>query len=195
MDDTLRMIASSNRRGIPTNHLIYELQDLQEKMATLDIDFQKPSAFTEEEWIDQHKKFWQFSIDAVLHEIERRRYINETYVKNPDREIIQAIKTDMPIADVIEWYTDVFYSSRTEWKFRCTLHGQDKNPSGIIYSNEQRWWCFVCNKGGDVFDAVQAFERLELHQAIKKLATYLGIELRPLKKQPQYRGGIEYSRS
>jgi len=196
MDAILKMVAEQNRRGVPTNHLVYELQDLQYKLETFDIEFQKPSDFTETEWTDDHKKFWELSIENILKEIDRRRYINEAYVKNPAREIIQAIKEDMPIADVIEWYTDVFYNSRAEWKFRCTLHGTDKDPSGVIYSNEQRWWCFACNRGGDVFDAVQAFERIELHQAIKKLATYLGIDLKPLRKipLPKIRGGIEYTR-
>jgi len=91
---------------------------------------------------------------GILKEIKRRRAIAYDPRVNTDREIIQAIKDRIAIADVLEWYTDVFYASRDQGKFRCTLHGEDKNPSGVIYRTEARWWCFGCNKGGDVFDAL-----------------------------------------
>ncbi len=113
---------------------------------------------------------------------------NKTYIKNPDREIIQTIKERIHLADVIEWYTEITYSNTDQMKFRCTLHGTDTSPSGVIYTKEQKWWCFGCNKGGDAFDAIQAFERIDLPTAIKKLANHLGIELRPLKENNKRMG-------
>ena len=44
--------------------------------------------------------------------------------------------------------------------------------------------CFVCNAHGDIFDAVQLWERMELIQAIKKLANYIGLEIKPFKTKP-----------
>ena len=190
----LKLLASQNQRGIPTNRIVYEILDTRAKLKLLEISpddaigFQCPSYYTEKEWVEEHRYFWDCVLESCFNEIERRRNINEDAIKKPAREIIQAIKTDMPLADVLEWYTKVIYNGRKQWKFHCTLHGEDKHPSGIIYSDEQRWWCFTCNQGGDVFDAVQAFERVDLPQAIKKLATYLGIELRPLTNKKKRMG-------
>ena len=195
--ETLKLMATKNWRGVGNSYLVYEILNTRAKLDLLEISsdkaigVQRPSICTEDEWIESHRYFWNCVIASAVKELQHRRHINAKGIKNPDREIIQVIKDDMPIADVLEWYTEVFYASRDQWRFRCTLHGEDKNPSGVIYTKEQRWWCFGCNKGGDVLDAVQLFERVDLPQAIKKLATHLGIELRPLihKPIPHTRGG------
>jgi DNA primase len=128
---------------------------------------------------------------GIIKEIKRRQAIVYDPRANTDKEIIAAIKDRIPVVDVLEWYTDVFYASRDQGRFRCTLHGEDKNPSGVIYRTEARWWCFGCNKGGDVFDAVQAFEKTDLPHAIAKLARYIGLDTKPLIRKPvlQVRGG------
>ena len=42
--------------------------------------------------------------------------------------------------------------------FRCILPGhEDRNPSASIFAAEERWYCFVCGRGGDVIDAAAAF--------------------------------------
>lgn len=181
---TLKLL-SKNLHGLSISFLVCEIQDTRLKLELLDITpnevigFQQPSEFTQKEWIEDHRYFWNSIIDSDTKEIERRRHINETYVKNPDLEIIQTIKERIKIEDVLEWYTEVLVSKR-QWKYRCTLHGPDKHPSGIIYQQDNKCWCFVCNQGGDVFDTVQLFERINLPQAIAKLATHIGIDTKSL---------------
>lgn len=184
----------TNWRGVATTDLVLEILRLKYDIDMLDIapeeaiGFGRPSSYGDEQWILEHRQLFNRQLQDVLNELERRRTINETYVKNPDREIIQAIKERTQLADIIEQYTEVFYNGKDRWKFRCTLHGTDTEPSGVIYNKEQRWWCFGCNKGGDVFDAVQAFERIDLPSAIRKLANKLGIELRPLTENKKRMG-------
>ena len=117
-------------------------------------------------------------VDSIVKEVKRRRAIKDHY-GDTDPEIIQTIKERIPVEDVIEWYTQVTYFQK-RWKFQCTIHGQDKDPSGVIYPEERRWWCFGCFKGGDVFDAVQAFERIDLYHAINKLAKHIGLDTKPI---------------
>jgi len=42
-------------------------------------------------------------------------------------------------------------------KYRCTLHGEDRNPSGVLYLNEGRYRCYGCNAGGDIFQLLLVF--------------------------------------
>jgi len=114
-------------------------------------------------------------------EIQRRRDLKYSGVQSTNSEIIQTIKNAINIEDVLAWYTDVFLNKKV-WKYRCTLHGQDNHPSGVIYPNEGRFHCFVCQKHGDVFDAVQFFERVDLPRAIAKLAQHLGLDTKPIIK-------------
>jgi len=192
--ETLRLLADKSWRGTPNSSLVYFILDTKAKLDLLEIDpdeaigFKCPSDCSKQEWIESHRHFWECQLDSATKEIERRRTLNEKTIKAPDREIIQAIKNSLHIEDVIESYTEVIVPRggyRGNWRFRCTLHGQDNDPSGVIYRDEGRWWCFGCNKGGDIYDAVQMFERVDLPTAIKKLATQLGIELRPLVQRPK----------
>ena len=196
----IKLSANKNWRGVTVTELMAEVQYAREKLAMLDIDsdsaigFQCPQDCPQDEWVDSHRYHWECVIESIMQEAERRRTIRYNLRRNPDREIIAAIKERIPVADVLEWFTEVIVSKgsyRGNWQFRCTLHGEDKDPSGVIYNKEQRWWCFGCNKGGDIFDAVREFEKIELPQAIAKLARHVGLDTKPIFRMPmlQVRGG------
>ena len=61
--------------------------------------------------------------------------------------------------------------------FKCGKHGDDKHPSGRIYRDQQSWWCFGCNKGGDIYEAVMWYENQDFLYALRKLSNYIGIDL------------------
>lgn len=67
------------------------------------------------------------------------------------------------------------------WKYRCTLHGDgvDRNPSGMLYGTEGRFWCFVCNEGGDVFDLLM---RWPPHMSFTEAVEYLELRMNPYVK-------------
>lgn len=166
MSQTLKLLAESSLRGVSVSDIALEILDIRSVLR------QEPSLV--------HVEFLNYRLQWLIKELEHRRTLNTPITCNPDNELLQTIKERAVLEDVIGWYTDVYYSNRDQLKFRCTLHGEDKHPSGIIYRKERRWHCFGCNAHGDVFDAVQRFERTGLREAIKKLANYLGIEIRPL---------------
>tara|TARA_Y100000310_G_scaffold64447_1_gene59971 strand:- start:4305 stop:4847 length:543 start_codon:yes stop_codon:yes gene_type:complete len=179
MRETLKLLADRNLRGTTTTELVFEMQGLMARLES-----------TEEISDDSHRYFLECLLDVCLRELLRRRQINKVggrLDQYPDRELIHAIKDRVKIEDVIGWYTRIFVSSKQNWQYHCTLHGTDRHPSGMLYRDEQRYWCFGCNQGGDIFDAVVAFEETTLQQAIRKLASHIGLETcRKIPARPQY---------
>jgi hypothetical protein len=176
--ECLRLMARmTNWRGVPTADLIYELQDLKEMEPMVD----SPN----------HRLYCGFVAEAIGAELERRRAMKVSGNQDAAPETIQAMKQTLGgqgLADIIARYTEVFVH-KPQWTFRCTLHGQDRNPSGVIYLDEMRWWCFGCNRGGDVFDAVMAFEGVTMAEAIAILGRYLGIDVRAMTPRRK-KGGV-----
>ena len=50
----------------------------------------------------------------------------------------------------------------------CPFH-QEKTPSFHIYRNDNRAWCFGCNKGGDVIDIVMLLHGYSFKEAVQFL--------------------------
>ena len=185
--ETLTILAKQNWRGIPTERLVYFIQDAKEQFDNLQGDFKIgfariPLGCTKEEWLDNQRYYFEQSIQSIEQEFERRGRLTYVGVLHTNKEIIQTIKTTLKIEDVLEWYTEVFLHKKV-WTYRCTLHGKDEHPSGVIYPKEGRCHCFTCLKGGDVFDVMQHWERIDLPQAIAKLARHLGLDTKPLIRQ------------
>ncbi len=166
--ETLELLSRTNLRGITSSDIVCEILELREQ-----IEIEKEA---------EYRFYLQCRFSYVLNELERRTRLNEAGVKTTNKEIIQTLKERIPIDTVLAWYTDVSVF-KGKWMYRCTLHGDDKHPSGVIYRDENRFHCFTCNAHGDIFDAVQLFERMELIEAIKKLANFVGLEIKPFKKQ------------
>lgn len=176
----LKLFSKRNLKGVPTHMLIYELQDCRDEIADAISD-------------DSQQFYCKCRIEAIVSEIGKRRKLQSTGVVNTNRETLEAIKAALKIEDVLEWYTDIIVPRseyRGNWTYRCTLHGPDNHPSGTIYRSELRAWCHACNKGGDIFDIVQLFEGIDLPRAIKKLATHIGLELRPLRSLKRKMGVV-----
>ena len=184
----IQLQGESNMRGITTSQLIYDFQHATD-MAK-DPGYHVPLDFEDNEWWTEWAVFTgNATRNGILKEIDRRRRLTYDLKINPNVEVIQAIKDAVRIEDVLEWYTEVFLDKH-KWSYRCTLHGADEHPSGVIYPEEKRCWCFACNTGGDVFDVVQSFERVDLKQAISKLARHVGLDTKPMSRTQKVKGGF-----
>jgi hypothetical protein len=60
-------------------------------------------------------------------------------------------------------------------KTLCPLH-EDERPSCHLYESLGRWWCFVCDRGGDVIDLVQAVMDSDFTSAVEYLTTELDLD-------------------
>ena len=66
----------------------------------------------------------------------------------------------------------------TRRRFRCPVHGDgnDKNPSGVLYTDQNRYWCFGCGTGGSMIDLVIAFgAATSAGRALEWLESHSGI--------------------
>ena len=159
--EILERLAKTNYRGWTTGDLVCEVQALSEAKAT------------EED--PKHKFFLTCCLNHTVKEFDRREKVQYNGINATNKNIITTIKEKIKLEDVIEWYAEVTVH-QSRWRFKCPVHG-DTNPSGVIYIDQQAWWCFGCNVGGDVFDAVSHFERVDMPTALRKLAKHLGLDL------------------
>ena len=172
-----------NFRGVTISQLVGLVQKAEEFTWVRD-------SLPRDEW-EESSRYYHHLLQCVLIEIARREKLSYSGIQRVNQNIIKAIKESMGedgLVEVLSWYTQVSTHKRL-WTFRCTLHGEDKNPSGVIYRDELRWNCFGCGANGDIFDAVVAFEQISLKDAIKKLARHTGFSLDVPKPLP-LKGGI-----
>jgi len=169
------VIGSLSYRGVPTPDLICELQRIREESQEIQ---DSPSRL----------EYAIGEVDKIEKELTRRRNMVFTGVTTTNKDIIEAIKAKIDIVDIIGRYTDVI-AKGSKYYFKCKIHGEDKNPSGTINSDEKLWYCFGCGKGGDVFSFVELYERVDFPKAIHILGRYVGIDthVKPPKKMV---GGI-----
>lgn len=71
-------------------------------------------------------------------------------------------------------------------KGRCPFH-DDRNPSLIVWSASNRWRCFGCNAGGDVFTWVQALMPTDFRGAVDYLSARAGVTLPRPPRPPRSR--------
>jgi DNA primase len=71
-----------------------------------------------------------------------------------------------------------------QFKGLCPFH-EDHNPSLTVDSRRQRYKCWSCGEGGDVFAFVQKFDKVTFPEALELLARKAGISLEKIKKNPQ----------
>ncbi|MEG2429902.1 MAG: CHC2 zinc finger domain-containing protein, partial [Oscillospiraceae bacterium] len=77
------------------------------------------------------------------------------------------------IEDIISSYISIKHSGRTS-KALCPFHSE-KTPSFTIYNDTQSFYCFGCGVGGDVINFIMRAENLDYVEAIKFLATRVGM--------------------
>jgi len=60
------------------------------------------------------------------------------------------------------------------YQIRCPFH-HDSQPSLHVYPQTESWWCYGCNRGGDVFDWVQLRDEVSFSEALSVLADRAGL--------------------
>jgi DNA primase len=88
---------------------------------------------------------------------------------------LAAIKNAVDIVALVGEYLPLIRSG-TKFKALCPFH-DDHNPSLELNPERQSFKCWSCGAGGDVFDFVKDFERVEFPEALRMLAERAGIAL------------------
>jgi DNA primase len=87
--------------------------------------------------------------------------------------------------DIVEIVSGFIPLKRAGRNFRalCPFH-QEKTPSFMVSSDRQIYHCFGCGKGGNVFNFLMEYERLEFLEVVEALAKKVGT-IRGKKVSPQ----------
>jgi DNA primase len=85
------------------------------------------------------------------------------------------IRLRLNLVDVVQQHVRLRKNGR-EHVGLCPFH-QEKTPSFSVNEQKQSWYCFGCQKGGDVFAFIEQIEKTDFPGALRILAEMAGVEL------------------
>ncbi len=85
------------------------------------------------------------------------------------------VKDALDISDVINSYIPLKRFGNN-YKALCPFH-TEKTPSFSVNVEKQKYYCFGCQKGGDVFQFVMDYEQTDFPNALRTLAQRAGIPI------------------
>ena len=88
---------------------------------------------------------------------------------------LAAIKGTIDLVTLIGEYLPL-HRAGSKFKALCPFH-DDHNPSLEINPERQTYKCWSCGAGGDIFDFVKDYERVEFPEALRMLADRAGVAL------------------
>ena len=92
------------------------------------------------------------------------------------------VKAATDIVELIGNYIELKPAGHARYKALCPFH-QEKTPSFTVNQDKQSFFCFGCEKGGDVFTFLQELNGNTFREVLQELADKASIQL------PEYRGG------
>jgi DNA primase len=93
----------------------------------------------------------------------------------PSDDARDQVRSRLNLVDVVQQHVRLRKEGR-ELKGLCPFH-QEKTPSFHVNEQKQSWYCFGCEKGGDMFDFVEQIEKVDFPGALRILADMAGVEL------------------
>jgi DNA primase len=102
----------------------------------------------------------------------------------PD-EVIAEIRSRADIVAVIGQHVQLRKAGRN-WKGLCPFHGE-KTPSFNVSPDKGFFYCFGCQKKGDVFTFVMELEGKSFTEVAEQLAARYGIEVPRIEESPELR--------
>lgn len=91
--------------------------------------------------------------------------------------VVDEVKERLDIAEIIGRHVHLEKSGRY-LKGLCPFH-TEKTPSFFVFPDDQRWHCFGCGRGGDVYTFVMELNGFDFRTALEELARQAGVALRP----------------
>jgi len=89
--------------------------------------------------------------------------------------VAEQIKARLGVQDVIGTYLKL-ENAGANMKAKCPFHAE-KTPSFFVSPARGSYYCFGCNRGGDIFTFVQEIEGIEFRQALRILAERAGVPI------------------
>jgi len=89
------------------------------------------------------------------------------------------LKQNINLTRHIEKFTSLRQSGRTHHGL-CPLHPDKESPSLYVYSQDNSWWCFGCNRGGDLIDFEALRQNISMGDAAKLLCEEYNLHPSPM---------------
>jgi DNA primase len=112
----------------------------------------------------------------------RHVFGGEAIINRGAMDFADQVKGAVDIASVVGEHVRLRKTGPNSYKGLCPFHNE-KTPSFNVNLTHQRYKCFGCGAGGDVFNFVMQIEGLSFYEALKALAERNGI---PMPKRSQY---------
>src|SRR5262252_3157547 len=91
------------------------------------------------------------------------------------QRFVDDLRLQANIVQVVQEYVSLKKAGRT-YKGLCPFHSE-KTPSFTVDPDKGFFHCFGCNKGGDVFTFLALQENVSFPEAVKLLASKVGVAL------------------
>ena len=106
---------------------------------------------------------------------------------------IDEIKSKIDIVDLVSEAGVKLRHAGKNYTGFCPFHDNKHSPAFVVWPETGTWRCFgQCNEGGDIFKFVMKREGLDFKEALQKLATRAGVELKEYQREtPQQKEAYE----
>src|SRR5258708_9344314 len=95
------------------------------------------------------------------------------------------VKAKVDLVKVIQEHVRLTKRNKDLWGL-CPFHQED-SPSFKVDPQRQSWYCFGCERHGDVFTFVELIEKTDKRGALQLLAERAGVELQKLSPEQKER--------
>src|ERR1700681_3859672 len=95
------------------------------------------------------------------------------------------VKAKVDLVKVVQEHVRLTKRNKDLWGL-CPFHGED-SPSFKVNPQMQSWYCFGCERSGDVFTFVELIEKTDKRGALQLRAERAGVELKKLSPEQKER--------
>ena len=103
-------------------------------------------------------------------------------------DVFAEIKAKVDLVKVVQEYVRLTKRNKDFWGL-CPFHQED-SPSFHVNPQRQSWYCFGCERKGDVFTFVELIEKTDKRGALQLLAERAGVELKRLSPEQKDRADV-----
>ena len=108
------------------------------------------------------------------------------------KEFLAELKSKVSLVELADEYTDLTKELNDEWRGPCPHPDHsDSDPSFTIFlkNNEERWYCFGCDTGGDCIDFIKwiSGDDMTWRDAVLFLANKYNVNLPTTKHDKEYK--------
>ena len=106
---------------------------------------------------------------------------------------IDEIKSRIDIVDLVSEAGVKLRHAGKNYTGFCPFHENKHTPAFVVWPESGTWRCFgQCNEGGDIFKFVMKKEGIDFKEAMQKLASRAGVEIKEYQREtPQQREAYE----